>query len=159
MEHTKKITLAKALKLKNKLIHEIKKLKNQLEEENSTLEENFVLIKSRSDFKIKMEGLKQKTNSLILIKTLISKANAKIVDKIFELSELKGYISWLSGLDTTSGFQANNSFSGNGEKSEYVSCISKEDVIKMINSIEDKIEKFQDEIDTFNNTKRIEWDV
>ena len=151
-----KITLAKALKLKNKLIHEINKLKNKLSEENSMLEDNWKE-NSQDLFLKEIEELKLKTSKLVELKSLISKANIKILNKIYGLSELKSYISWISNIDSRDGLCESNSFSG-GNVNEYKACLTKQTIHEAVNKAEEKIEILQDEVDIFNNSKRIKWE-
>ncbi len=128
----KKITLAQALKLKNKLVHQKINFQNLIKTDNSALADN--------DF-VKREELiieyckKHKiiTDKLIDLKTKIAIANNPIIDKIFTLAELKGYILWYNEFNTKNGYCLSSDY-GDGTKNKYYAIFDK-------NAIREKIEQ------------------
>jgi hypothetical protein len=83
-------TLAKALKEKKKLTQEISQLQKRLTNYNSVIKGNPRPFEMDSVDK----ELVAKTEELILLKSVITKANQPVQDKIYRMSELKGLIAF-----------------------------------------------------------------
>jgi hypothetical protein len=91
--------LQKALKEKKRLVGEIAKLKNQIQQKNSYVEGvavNYNLVDL-------YETLEQKITELIELKMLIYFANATIQSKILRLAEVKGLINFWNSVPTIEG--------------------------------------------------------
>lgn len=92
-----KITLAKALKLKNIIIAEIATLQTNIQTNK--------VKKTDVEYWTKLKGdaynrLKQLQDQVIKLKAAIASSNGPIYGKIYEISELKSRISLLGQLDT-----------------------------------------------------------
>lgn len=156
---TKKISIARALKEKNRIAGRLALLRNRISGENS-LEKR---IPRSVDVKAVFEEARATERRLIAVKAAISVANAPIVAKIIELEETKSEIAWLKTLDTREGtFESGGDFGRYGPAhavNEYNAVIPQSEVNDMLDSLQKHAEKLQDELDEFNASTRIEVDI
>ena len=91
------------------------------------------------------------TNELIELKTKIHMANAKVYGKIFRMSELKSQLTYLKQLDCSEGRQSDRYGRMSGEapifKDAAIGLLERD---TMIASMEEEIEKIQEELDIHN---------
>ena len=144
-----KISIAQALKFKNKKIKELNTLFSRAQQNNSIVEG-----RNRAYSSIKMlEQAQIKMDELINIKAAISTANQKIQNKIYRLSELKSFVSNLQRMSTQNGPQEK------GYSDTIVNYITEIDTVtndEMIDKFEKEIEKIQEDLDKFNHATQIE---
>ncbi len=150
-----KITLAKALKEKNKLVHDMKKAFQRVQSSNSFIKENKESVVY--DAKAELEKYLSLKEQLISLKSKISLANAPIQNLIYSLSEYKEIISSLNSITTNKGIVHGGRYSEIEGKVEYDSTISKSEIDSMVTEFEKKIEDTQEKIDQFNHTTQIEF--
>lgn len=142
----KKISLRKALILKNSIISKIKETEERIAKLHfDPKKELMSFVKKRSSY----------CSYFVALKTTISNANKEIEEKIFTLSELKSYILILKSIPcdplTTSKW--------NGEAHVdhvHEPCISYEERLKMISDAQESIDNIQEEINSFNSSTFIE---
>ncbi len=147
------MTIAKALKRKNKLTGEINQLKQLIQQENRIKEG-----KTRNiDIEKTSEELNLKIQELIDIKSAISRANNSVVDKIYTLSEYKSQINFLKTLPTDQGEEKETIGYSSVEKVNYTVVITKNQTIESIKKLQEKIDKLQEELDQFNFTTHITY--
>ena len=141
------MTLAKALKKKNRLAQKISNLQQEIQRENSLRVDDPRKIKVDDLF---ME-LNTKVTELIKLKIAIFIASAPMRENILRLSELKSKIVFLQGISTTEG-KVNNY----GEEiTEYAVTYDKLFVREQVGLCEEKIDEIQDDLDKFNHTTEI----
>ena len=152
----KKVTLARALKEKNRLVGRIVKLRKVVGEENST-----IVGAARSvDVRAIYDNAKALTRRLVSIKTAISRANIPIVSKLVEMEELKSAISYLNRLNTSSGMRRTlNERYASEELCEYSAVITMQDVLNEVEAMQKRIEDIQDELDDFNASTTVEIEL
>ena len=146
-----KITLNKALKLKNKLSGEIRKIADRIRNNNSYKETNKPSYESTK----LLEEYDLKVVELINLKTAINKGNINIFNIITELGEVKSKITILTGMSTQTGSHSTG-YGGNQNEHIYVSLISEIQKNNMISELETKVEELQDKIDFYNINTVIE---
>jgi hypothetical protein len=149
------ITISKALKVKNRIAENIRKTDTKIETNNSIRAD----IGTEIDVLILFEHRKNLTNQLVEIKTAIAKSNFEIQDKIFRMSEIKGLISFLTGLNTTNGKVENRTFhrkESDPDVYEYRAAINANEVEKLVTEFQNELDTLQDEIEAFNATHKIE---
>lgn len=135
------ISLAKALKLKNRLAGRLAKTTSTMLQYNSVLEGHkevdvLDLDKQRAEL----------SESLVDLKTAIYEANKGIYRFINQMSEKKSEIDFLNSLQTRNGVEP-----GYGENTHiYVAAIKKVDVDKRVKLLEKEIDDLQDQIDRYN---------
>ena len=142
------MTLAKALKKKNRLTQKISKLQHEIQRENSVREDDPRKIKVEDLF----NELDCKVAELIKLKIVIFIASTPMRENILRLSELKSKIVFLQGISTTEGM-----VSSYGEDTvKFIAVYDKLFVRDSIESCEKQIDEIQDELDKFNHTTTVE---
>jgi len=143
------MTLAKALKKKNRLVQKISQLQQEIQRENSLQKDDLRKINVEE----LMTQLQQTTKNLIKLKIAIFVASTPMRENILRLSELKSQIVFLQGINTREG-----KISEYGDTSiEYTAVYDKLFVRGEVSMCEEKIDAIQDDLDKFNHT--IEIDV
>lgn len=142
------MTLAKALKQKNRVTQKINKLQQEIQRENS--------VQIDDPRKIKVEDLmvelKKKVLQLIKLKIAIFIASTPMRENILTLSELKSEIVFLQSISTKEG-----KISEYGDTPiEYTAAFDKLYIRDQVEICEQKIDAIQDELDQFNHTTKIE---
>src|SRR5437899_1856248 len=95
------ITLAKALKVKNRLAGRLAKVQGDIQTYNSVLEGQAdqvnvaVLVQTRQEL----------VDALVTVKSAISEANREIQRAIYDLAEKKASVQFLNGICTRHGAQ------------------------------------------------------
>ena len=140
------MTVKQALKLKNRLIGEIRQLNQRVHEYNSVVEGN---VRPYS-VKQTLSTIYGKINELTALKTQIHLANAKVYDKIFLLSELKSLVKMMKELDCTEG-SSNEYYLRRGEattvKTSEMSILERDNEVAFLES---RIDEIQEELDYHN---------
>lgn len=141
------MTIKQALKYK-------KKLASKMNEEFSKLSKyNSVEIGTNRVYEPKesMRKWLEMTNELIELKTKIHLANSVVYGKIFRMSELKSQLSSLKQLDCTEGKYSDRYGRMSGDapiiKEAAIGLLERD---TMIASMEEEIEKIQEELDIHN---------
>jgi hypothetical protein len=146
-----KLTLAKALKLKNKKVATINKLKQRIMENNSYNSKNIPSYNSSRT----LEEYNKEVEELVKLKIAINTANVKITGSILQLGEIKTKIIMLRSLNTTEGEQTHG-FGSNRTTDILTATITEIQADKMVEELESQLETIQDSIDYFNATTEIE---
>jgi len=159
-----KITLAKALKTKNRIASRISQVRKLMAQHNAYVVDKDIPvdeIKIQVDVKSLDSSLEALTKSLVDVKAAISKGNAGSAAKIFELSEVKGLISWYESLDCQEGKvndpygYSRNATSSNDVKRVQISLSERNEKVK---NLVLRAETLQDELDEYNATQRVDVD-
>lgn len=147
----KKISIAKALKLKNQLAGEVAELKARL------LQQNVRSSKQKFDYQNEkvLAALESKIKELVAVKALIAAANSSIYGKIFRLAELKGLVTLLTTMDTKTGVFHEGGHLGEPVAVRYRAQISKVEVDKIVARLKTEIQSLQDSLDEFNFTQSV----
>ena len=151
---TKTMSIARALKEKNRIAGRMNLVRNRIANNNSCE------TTSKRQFDID-ELFKESRNleeNLIIVKAAIAKANIGIVDKINKLAELKAEISWLNNINTREGKFTEHSY-GNQITREFTVVISAGNVVQETEILQKECEDLQDEIDTYNASHYIEVEL
>jgi len=149
-----KVSIARALSIKKRLVGEIEKTANIIRENNSWRSDNT----PEYDAKEMFQKLVQLKGRLIKIKTIISLANDKIQEKIFELSEQKDLIKTVKTIDTKKGkhHESIGRFGGDSVEIDYSCGISRKELDEIISKAQDKIDNIQAELDHHNAITMVE---
>jgi hypothetical protein len=143
------MTIKQALKEKNRLIKAIEDEFKKVYAYNSIDESNvrpYSTVNSLSNIMTLEEGL-------IDLKTKIHRANIEVYDKIFRLSELKSLAKRFSQIDCSEGRVIDRYTRGESSiKTAEISVVERDMRLK---SIEEEIERLQEELDTHNATTSI----
>jgi DNA repair exonuclease SbcCD ATPase subunit len=146
------ITLAKALKVKNRLAGRLAKVQTDIETYNSVLEGQAdqvnvaALVQTREEL----------VEALVATKTAINEANREIQRAIYDLAEKKASAQFLAGINTRHGLQP-AAYPGQPDY-KYVAVLKKADVDALVQRLEKEIDQLQDQIDSFNHSHLVEVD-
>lgn len=151
MADTLTITLAKALKLKNRLAGRVTKLTLDIQTYNS-VQDGAETVDVRARFAERAAVVAR----LADVKDAISRANQPIQKAIFELAEKKAEVALLAALNTKHGVYKEGYPTG-GDVT-YVAQLRKADVDGLVAKLEAEIDRLQDRLDGFNHTTVIEVD-
>jgi len=142
------MTIKKALKLKVKLVADANLAFTRMTAYNSVEEGSERVY----DPKVMYNEWVFKTTQLVELKTKIHKANLKVYDKIFALSELKSQVQKLKVLDCTSG-KVNDRYGGTSKiKTTVITILERDEIVK---ELEEKIEQIQEQLDIHNLKTKI----
>jgi hypothetical protein len=145
------MNIKQALKLKNKLVtqikeqYEIAKAHNSIEQGNPRRYSALQSINKANELSIE----------LVELKTKIHRANATVYDNIFRLSELKSMASRLKSLNCQEGKVTRGRWDSELPPSIMVAEIGIVERDEMVKHIEAQIEEIQDILDTHNAVTEI----
>lgn len=151
-----KITLARALKYKNRVVERMRKLEGDVQTNNS------ILAGSERDID-PVVALKERLSlekHLVYLKLQLDATNAPIKILIAGLQELKGRIGFLTRINTSHGkVDARRTMFGQEGEILYEAVIRKNELDKMVSEAQEEIDTTQEQIDQFNNKTLIEVEM
>jgi hypothetical protein len=143
------VSLAKALKIKNRLTGRLNKTTQNIQRYNSTLESQAEEV----DVKEQLTLRERLRDSLITLKVAIFRANLEIQETILALGEAKSEIQFYGGIDTTDGDQTHHY---QNTPIKYVAVLKRGDVDAKLAQLETTIDTLQDKLDEYNVNVKIE---
>lgn len=149
MASAKAITLAKALKIKNRLAGRLSDTQSNIGLYNSVLDTR----QNEVDVMKLYELRGQLVDALITLKTAISDANGKQRRNLYEIEEVRGSITFLKGLNTLTGAEPAY---GREKDQVYVAILKKKEVDATVKKLEGRLDELQDAIDMYNVLTKIE---
>jgi hypothetical protein len=148
----REITLAKALKVKNRLAGRLAKVQADIQAYNSVPEGQAgqvnvpALVQTRDEL----------VEALVGLKTAINEANRPVQRDIYLLAEKKATAQFLGAVCTRHGPQP-ATYPSTTEVT-YVAALKKADVDARVVRLEHEIDQLQDRLDQFNHAHRVEVD-
>lgn len=145
---TTTVSLAKCLKLKNRIAGRLLKVQQEIQNNNSVLKEHrhFVDV---GELEIKYLTL---SRFLKEIKVAIAKANANCCETLIELAELKVAAKFYASISTREG-----TFKGyDNEVEVYEVFYDKKKIDSNVEAIQKRIDALQDELDIFNHKTTVD---
>ena len=146
------LTLAKALKIKNRLAGRLAKVQADIQAYNS--------VPAGQADQVNVPALVQTreelVGALVNIKTAINEANREAQRDIYDLAEKKATAQFLAGVNTRHGPQP--AVYPNTTEVSYVAALKKADVDALVVRLENEIDQLQDRLDQFNHDHKIEVD-
>ena len=146
------ITLAKALKIKNRLAGRLAKVQADIQAYNSVPEGQA----DQVNVPALMQTREQLVGALVGLKTAINDANREAQRDIYDLAEKKATAQFLGGVNTRHGPQP-PVYPATIEVT-YVAALKKADVDALVAGLEKEIDQVQDRLDEFNHAHKIEVD-
>jgi hypothetical protein len=146
------ITLAKALKVKNRLTGRLAKVQADIQTYNSVPEGQANQVNVPALLKTREELVE----ALVHLKTAINDANREVQRDIYLLAEKKAMAQFLGGLNTRHGPQP--AVYPNTTEVQYVAALKKADVDARMARLEKEIDQLQDTLDHFNHVRKVEVD-
>ena len=146
------ITLAKALKVKNRLTGRLAKVQADIQAYNSVPagQADQVNVPALMQTRAELVG------ALVGHKTAINEANREAQRDIYDLAEKKATAQFLAGDSTRHGPQP--AVYPNTTEVSYVAALKKADVDALVARLESEIDLLQDRLDQFNHLHKIEVD-
>jgi hypothetical protein len=142
------MNVKQALKVKNKLVTDLKANFEILKKYNSIEEGN----PRRYSMEETLDKITTLSNELVELKAQIHRANAPVYDKIFALAELKGLVKELKKVPTDEGKQTERYGSVVSVKEVELNIV---DIQKKVDILTLKIEELQNELDIHNANTNI----
>lgn len=146
------ITLAKALKIKNRLTGRLAKVQADIQTFNSIPEGQT----GQVDVPALMQTREALVEAIIGLKTAINEANREAQRDIYALAEKKATAQFLAGVSTRHGPQP--PVYPSTTEVNYVAALKKADVDFQVARLETDIDQIQDKLDQFNHDRKIEVD-
>jgi hypothetical protein len=146
------ITLAKALKIKNRLTGRLAKAQADIQAYNSVPEGQADQVNVPALMKTREELV----GALVSLKTAINDANREAQRYIYDLAEKKATAQFLAGVNTRHGPQP--PVYPSTIEVNYVAALKKADVDGLVVGLEKDIDQLQDRLDQFNHDYKIEVD-
>ena len=144
-----KVTLAKALKLKNRFASKLHEVSRDIQTYNSMIKGQ----ERHVDVCALMAKRERLVDALINLKTSINEANKPIQSTIYLLAEIKGDVSFLKGISTDSGNQVESVRWGTEDKMvEKDAILDYVTVRGLIEQAESDVDANQDKLDKHNHT-------
>ena len=143
------LTLAKCLKLKNRLAGRMAEVQSDIQGYNSTLEEQANVV----DIPARIRERNEIMEALIALKTNLMRANMPIQGDLIRQGELKSTIQFLTGIPTRDGKERHGY---QNTEIVYRAVLNKNDLDTQKRALEKEIDGIQDKVDTFNHHTRIE---
>src|SRR5438552_8276870 len=139
------ITLAKALKVKNRLAGRLAKVQADIQAYNSVPEGQA----DQVNVPALMQTRAELVGALVSLKTAINDANREVQRDIYDLAEKKGMVEFLNGINTRHGPQP--AVYPSTTEVNYVAALKKADVDGLVLRLEKEIDQLQDRLDQFNH--------
>lgn len=146
-----KISLAKLMKVKNRLAGRISQVQAEIVGYNSYVEGSEV-----PDVRTLLATHEKMTGQMIKLKVALDDANKGAQrERILKLAELKSKLSWFKTLNTRNGAQR-----GYDDKViNYVAVVKKTEVDETVRKLEREIDETQDALDSFNASRKVVVDA
>ena len=146
------ITLAKALKVKNRLAGRLAKAQADIQAFNSVPagQADQVNVPALMQTRAELVG------ALVALKTAINDANREAQRDIYDLAEKKAAAQFLAGVNTRHGPQP--AVYPNTTEVSYVAALKKAEVDALVARLEKEIDRLQDKLDQFNHARKVEVD-
>jgi DNA repair exonuclease SbcCD ATPase subunit len=144
------ITLAKALKIKNRLVGRLAKVQADIHAFNSVPAAQA----DQVNVPVLMAARAELVEALVSLKTAINEANREAQRAIYDLAEKKAAAQFLAGVCTRHGLQP--PVYPSTIEVDYVAALKKADVDAQVARLETEIDQLQDTLDGFNQVHQIE---
>ena len=142
------MNVKQALKVKNKLVTDLKANFEILKKYNSIEEGN----PRRYSMEETLDKITTVSNELVELKAQIHRANAPVYEKIFQMAEIKGIIKELKKMDVSEGKQDSRYGSVVSVKEVEMTVIERDAIVK---KYEAEVERIQNELDIHNSNTTI----
>lgn len=150
----KVVSIARALKEKNRVAGRLAKARQLVDEENSKEKK----VPRGVDVKAVYDEAKMLIDRMVAIKTAIAVANQPIVGTVVELAEVKSEIAYLNRLDVKAGVFEEPCYGGKVVK-EYDAVLKKAEVLAEVDALQRRADELQDALDEFNASVKVEIEM
>ncbi len=155
-----KVTIAKALNMKNRLVGEKERLFQLFRHNNSRVADT----KTNYDPKQLLADYEAAVDKLVAVKTAVAKANVAIYDKIYRIAELKSKVAQLRAVNTNDKDEettrmvrgADGHYVDEPKTIKHIAHLNDVAMEQKIKGLESEIEGLQDSVTAFNHTETVE---
>lgn len=146
------MNIAKALKVKKWLVGDIARLQTLIKHNNVSTdgrEREFDVMKLA-------EELRVTTDAMVNVHAAIQRANSPVADRIKFLSELKGHIEFLRGINTQHGVvKEQRGYDGPVCSTTYDAIWRQKDIEAMVVAATNELRNVQDDLDAYNHKTHV----
>lgn len=146
------VTVAKALKLKSRLVSLSKTTYKAIQENNSVVSGGI----RKVDVQEEVDNYLKIQSAIVQVKTAISLGNIPIQSQIFKASELRTEAQLWQSLCTDEGVVQSTSWGRTSDPISKTVVYNNYEVQKKIKTIQKMLDSIQDELDKFNHTTLVE---
>ena len=148
------VSIARALKEKNRVAGRLAKAREIIQQENSKDKS----LPRRVDVEATYAEAKMLEARLVAIKSAIAQTNNPLVAKIIELDELKSEIAFLNGLNVKEGRFEEVSY-GNKIVRDIEAVVGQARVLAEVAELQKRADALQDALDEFNASTKVEIEI
>ncbi len=149
-----KMTLARALKEKNRLAGELNRCWALVCRENSKRED----VSRVADVAELYKAIQTYKNALVELKTKIGLANAENLTRIYRLEECKNELSQLESINTNESSDFQEIGDSNYKEFKRTVVFTAAQVYEMKQALQAECNQLQDDLDEYNATTKIDFD-
>lgn len=158
-----RISLAKALSVKNRLAGRLAQAQSNIQKYNSVLLSQGEVsapgtarpAAQEVDIRSEFERLIALQDAVVTVKAAIQRANAPVYEEVLRMAECKALAKLLEELDTKQGPQ----FNYQGTENHYAATITRTEAQQRIRALESEVDRLQDRLNAYNATTVIELPV
>ena len=150
----KLVSIARALKEKNRVAGRLAKAREIIQQENSKDKS----LPRRVDVEATYAEAKMLEARLVAIKSAIARANNPIVAKIIELDEVKSEISFLNSINVKEGRFEEVAY-GNKIVRDIEAVVGQARVLAEVAELQKRADALQDALDEFNASTKVEIEI
>lgn len=150
-----KMTVSRALKERARLAGKLGEIFKLIRNENSVL----AGATRTCDIREKFVEYKSIIKKMTAIKAAVTRANAGIATELAELAETKSMITQLKSINVIEGKQRESGYNGSPEYYEMEAAISKAELYREFELLQDRANMLQDKIDEFNAKTSVEVEL
>ena len=150
----KQVSIARALKEKNRVAGRLAKAREIIQQENSKDKS----LPRRVDVEATYAEAKMLEARLVAIKSAIAQANNPIVAKIIELDEVKSEIAFLNGINVKEGRFEEVAYA-NKIVRDIEAVVGQARVLAEVAELQKRADALQDALDEFNASTKIEIEI
>lgn len=148
------MNIAKALKVKNRLVGELNRLQEIFKRENSKRDDNPSQVKAEDAYNDVLNAFEK----VVEIKGAINKATAGISDKLAALAEYKQYLNFIRGVPTREGIEETSlGYSQTIRAYVWTAYLNRKSLDEKILHYQKKVDELQDEIDEYNTKTQVDF--
>lgn len=146
-----RMTLARALRYKKRVVETIRKLETDISENNSVLTGT----EREVDVSVLLNQRDAWVKHLVDLKLAIQEATRPIQRLVLELAETKSEIAFFGKLDTTQGIKVDR-YGISDKEAKYESVVRKADKDARLKRLQERIDALQTKIDDHNTSVAVE---
>lgn len=149
------MNIAKALKVKNRLVGELTKLQEIARRENSRRNDNPSQVNVGEVF----DQIAETRSKLVSLKAAIVQASAPVAKELAQLAEVKAFLNWVPALPVREG-EEKVAIGHSKDTIDYTwtAFMNRQAVDRWVAKLQLEANSLQDQIDDFNAQTQVNWE-